>query len=289
MIVLVAIFVVLLVGSIAAGCCVHRARYSLAGGPSDWGEAAVRRWGPIGGPAAILVIGWITVVGVGLAFGYWAKSLESTLDKPIFDWIQNRVHDNKFTGLMNRLTLLGNTGTVELISLFSLLILAFAYRRRWWLPTGGIAIAFFSERYLQNFLAKTVERGHPPTTLGTYPSGGVGRILAVYGAIMLLVIVIQPELSRRWQCGLWTALVTSGVVEAYTRVYLSKHWFTDALFALPFGIILMLTNMATLAAIAYASAHPTARATSRPGATPPNAPRLAPERRTSARRVGDAR
>ena len=45
--------------------------------------------------------------------------------------------------------------------------------------------------------------------------------------------------------------MTAVVIEAFTRVYLSKHWFTDAAFALPLGVLLMLTNVAAVAAMAY--------------------------------------
>jgi hypothetical protein len=49
---------------------------------------------------------------------------------------------------------------------------------------------------------------------------------------------------------LWTGIVTAALIEAFTRVYLSKHWLTDAMFALPFGALLMLTNVAAISAFA---------------------------------------
>lgn len=191
------------------------------------------------------------VIAVGLALGFLAKALQDGVDRPVFDWVQGRVRNNSFTRLNEKLTLVGNTPTAELVRLFSVLILAFAYRRRWWLPTAGIVVAFVSERYLQKILAKIVDRGHPPTTLGTYPSGGLGRIIAIYGLVVLLVIRLQPTLSKPCRAGLWTGVITAAVVEAFTRVYLSKHWLTDAMFALPFGVLLLLTNVAAVSAIVY--------------------------------------
>jgi hypothetical protein len=76
-------------------------------------------------------------------------------------------------------------------------------------------------------------------------------LLGVYAPIVILAIMVIPRLSRAWRAGLWTGLATAGVIEAFTRVYLSKHWFTDALFALPFGTLLLLTNVAAITALAY--------------------------------------
>lgn len=251
MTVLAAVLASLIVISIATGCLAHRNGRSLGGGPTAWGEAAARRLGRLGGALAIVVVGWVVVIAVGLALGFLARALQDGVDRPVFDWVQGRVRNNPFTRLNEKLTLVGNTPTAELVCLFSVLILAFAYRRRWWLPTAGIVVAFVSERYLQKILAKIVDRGHPPTTLGTYPSGGVGRIIAIYGLVVLLVILLQPTLSKSWRAGLWTGVITAAVVEAFTRVYLSKHWLTDAMFALPFGVLLLLTNVAAVSAIAY--------------------------------------
>jgi hypothetical protein len=152
--------------------------------------------------------------------------------------------------------LIGNNPITELVCLMAFIILACAYKRRWWLPAFGIAGAFIGEKYLQKFLARAIHRGHPPSTLGTYPSGGVGRILAVYGAIMILVIILMPLLSRAWRAGLWTGVVTAAVIESFTRIYLSKHWLTDAVFGLPFGLLLLLTNVAAISALAYPRASP---------------------------------
>jgi membrane-associated phospholipid phosphatase len=100
-------------------------------------------------------------------------------------------------------------------------------------------------------LKKVVDRGHPPGGFGTFPSGGTSRVIAVYAAVLILAIMLMPALSRAWRAGLWTGLVTAGVVEAFTRVYLSLHWLTDALFALPFGTVLLLTNTTAITAISY--------------------------------------
>lgn len=254
---LIIAFAVTVVVSIVAGMLAHRRSWAaFGGGPTAWGEAAGRRFGAIGGAVLVAIVGWVVVTCVGLALGFLAKALEDSVDKPTFRWISPRVHDNAFTRLNEKLTYMGNNPIVQIVVLVAVIVLVCAYKRRWWIPIVGIGGAYFGEHYLQKLLARVVHRGHPPTSAGTFPSGGVGRILAVYGAIIVLVIILQPALSRAWKAGLWTGVATAAVIECFTRVYLSKHWLTDAVFGLPFGALLLLTNAAAIASLAYRTPHP---------------------------------
>lgn len=248
---LMVLLVVLVVLVVGLGVLAHRRGLQVAGGPSAWGIAVAGRVGSVPGAVLVWVVGFAVTAAVCLGLGFLAKAVESGVDHPAFRWISPRVHEGAyFTKANEKLTMLGNNPIIQLVALVSVIILGFAYRRRWWIPVVGILVAVYGEKYLQKFLGHTVDRGHPPTTLGTFPSGGVGRILAVYGAIIALVILLIPGLSRAWRAGLWTGLATGASIEAYTRVYLSKHWLTDALFGLPFGALLMLTNVAAISALA---------------------------------------
>jgi hypothetical protein len=260
---LVVFFVVALVLPIGVGVLAHRRGLSVRGGPQAWGEAAAGRFGRVPGAALVFVVGMAATAVVSLGFGFLAKAIEHSVDRPVFNWVFPRVQDtvfdylpNKFTEAQDKLTMMGSNANTQLVGVFAAIILAFAYRRRWWLPPIAIGVVYAGEKYLQRFLAKVVDRGHPPTTAGTFPSGGVGRILAVYGTIVILVILLQPRLSRGWRAGLWTGLVTAACVESFTRVYLSKHWLTDAVFGLPFGAMLLLTNVAAVCALAAVGSAP---------------------------------
>lgn len=248
MFVLALIEALLTVLTVCAGVLAHQRGWSVRGGPTCWGGAAGRRWGPVRGTVVVGVAGWTVTVASGLAMGFLAKALERTVDRPTFDWVHARVHENLITRVNAKLTMMGNVPIVELVVLVATIILACAYKRRWWLAVVTILGALLVEKYLQRFLGKVVDRGHPPTSLGTFPSGGVGRILAVYSAVVVLVIFLIPALSRAWRAGLWAGLATAAVVEGCARVYLSQHWLTDVLFGLVFGALLLFTNIAAVSA-----------------------------------------
>lgn len=248
---LIVCFVLSVLIPVAVGVLAHRNEWSVFGGPIRWGHAAAERFGRFPATVGIVVLGWACTTAIGLGLGFLAKSLESSVDEPTFQWIFPRVHDSLFTRLNEKLTYIGNNPIIQVVALIAGIILICAYKRRWWLPVVGIGIGYFGEHYLQKFLGNVVDRGHPPTTHGTFPSGGVARILAVYAIIILLVLILMPALSRAWKAGLWTGLVTASTVECFTRIYLSKHWLTDAVAGLPFGALLALTGLAAVAALSH--------------------------------------
>lgn len=249
---------VLLVVAVAAptglGVLGYRSGWSLpGGGPSRWGRAAADRIGALPAAVAILALGTVAVTVVGLPVGFLAKALQGPLDEPTLAWVERRVHPSHLSTLNQKLTVLGNNGNVQLVCLLAGILLAVIWRRHFWVPLALIVSVFYLERYSQRALAHLVHRGHPPTTLGTYPSGGVARLVSVYGLILVLVVFLLPALSRAWRVGLYTGLGVAATVEAFTRVYLSKHFLTDAVGGLIFGYLLL--GVATAAAAALLPAY----------------------------------
>jgi hypothetical protein len=246
-----AIFVLAIAAVVVIGVTAYRQGWALpGGGPSQWGSMASERLGAIPATIAILVGGGILATVLSLPVGFLAKALESPLDKPALAFALNHMRPaSKLTSLNNKLTVFGNNGQIQLICLVAVILLAFAWRRNWWVPVVLAVAVFYLERYSQRSLAKIVDRGHPPTSLGTFPSGGVGRILSVYGLLLILAIALIPALSRAWRFGLFTGLALAAVVEAYTRWYLSKHWLTDAVSGIVFGYLLLAVAAAAAAAL----------------------------------------
>ncbi len=236
--------------TVAIGVLAYRGSWGWKIGPTALAHRLAGRIGSRSAAGVFLVAGLTVTYVVSLLFGFLAKAMQSSVDHPVFNYVHSRVEkSDDLTKAMVKLTNIGSNTNTQLVCIFAVLGLACAYKRRFYIPTVLILGMFYIERYWQRWLASAVHRGHPPTTLGTYPSGGVGRILAVYGIIIVLIICLYPTMSRKWRVGLWTTLATSAVVEGYSRVYLSLHWFTDALFALPFGALLCVTGIMTVTAL----------------------------------------
>jgi membrane-associated phospholipid phosphatase len=121
---------------------------------------------------------------------------------------------------------------------FSVLLAFVAGRRRWWAPGILILSVILVEKYQQSMLATIVDRGHPPTTLGTYPSGGCARLISVYGVILFAILELARA-GRRTRVLTWTVLAAAAFMEGYSRWYLNKHWLTDVLGGWLYGGLLL--------------------------------------------------
>jgi membrane-associated phospholipid phosphatase len=196
---------------------------------------------------------WLTLCGAGLALsvavlwpmGRYAFKLENAWDRPVFAWFRDHQAGSGWTDAMELLTQMGNRWVTYAVVLAALPVLALLAPRRRWGPPFLAAAAVLIEQVVRVGLLKVVDRGHPPTSDGTWPSGGVGRIIAIYGLLLVLVWWCARERGLRIATS-GTAVVaglvlaTMAVVEGYTRVYLLKHWLTDALGGYLFGGLLLI-------------------------------------------------
>ncbi|HEX6468675.1 MAG TPA: phosphatase PAP2 family protein [Streptosporangiaceae bacterium] len=196
---------------------------------------------------------WLMLCGAGLALsvavlwplGRAALRLEAAWDRPVFDWFRDHQAGAGWHRLMETLTQMGNRFVIYWITVAVAVGLALlAPRGRRWAPPALAVLAVLIEQVVRVGLLKVVDRGHPPTSLGTWPSGGVGRIIAIYGFLLFLFFWCArrrfPRLATRplaLAAG-WLLAVMS-VVEGYTRVYLLKHWLTDVLGGYVFGVLLL--------------------------------------------------
>jgi membrane-associated phospholipid phosphatase len=186
----------------------------------------------------VAAVGAVVSFAVMVVLGVLVVHHGLTIDRPIFNWIQgHRSHLAK--AAMDRLTKIGDTWTTWGAAGAAAACLAVTWRDRRWLPPVALAAAIIADHFTTLALRHVFHRLGPPTSpLGTYPSGGADRCIFLYG---LIAYLIWREFSGRRSTAIWAAAAVAalGFNEAYSRVYLSLHWFTDALSGLLYGGLLL--------------------------------------------------
>lgn len=197
------------------------------------------------GMLLILAVGALAVYALTCLLGVLVVHVGPSIDKPVYNWmIHHRVHAWK--GVMNRLTKTGNTWTTWGAAVAAAACLAAFYRRDKWLPPVVLGAAIVIDHYLTLALRHTFHRlGPPDSPLGTFPSGGCDRIIVFYG---LIAYLIWRAASGRRSTAIWLAGIVAalGFSEAYSRVYLTLHWFTDAVSGLIYGALILAVFIATI-------------------------------------------
>jgi membrane-associated phospholipid phosphatase len=197
------------------------------------------------GMLLIMAVGALAVYAVTCLLGLLVVHAGPSIDKPVYTWmIHHRVH--VWGAVMNRLTKMGNTWTTWGAAAAAAACLAAFYRREKWLPPVVLGAAVVIDHYLTLALRHTFHRlGPPDSPLGTYPSGGCDRIIVFYG---LIAYLIWREVSGRRSTAIWLAGVVAalGFSEAYSRVYLTLHWFTDTVSGLIYGGLILAVFIATI-------------------------------------------
>lgn len=248
MVVLVALFI--LGGVIVAlvGVLAHR----------FWGSAPIlvdrvtswasRRLGPLPSQFVILVVGLAASIAVMVPIGVLCRAVQASIDSPTYEWVHQQVStSSKFTKLNSILTTMGNRPTVYWILAVAVILFAFAYRQRWWIPVSALVLGYAAQYMGQLWLSVWINRGHPPVPdAGTFPSGGVSRALMLYGIILVLSLPLLPNLSRAWKAGLFTGVALLGYGEAYSRLYLSLHWISDIVAGAIFGALIIFVASAAV-------------------------------------------
>jgi membrane-associated phospholipid phosphatase len=221
-------------------------------GPGAW--VSSRRWlgvdrlrlartqlvgsiGPFGAFVMLLGGGVLVVTCIGVVFGFGVATLEHPVDWWAFH-LSDRLRGHGWARLMSVVTQMGNLPETRIAGVVFAVLAAFAARPRWWAPAVLILGVIVVEKYQQSMLATIVSRGHPPTTLGTYPSGGCARLISVYGVILFLVLELARA-GRRTRAVAWTLLWAAAFAEGYSRWYLNKHWLTDVLGGWFYGGLLL--------------------------------------------------
>jgi membrane-associated phospholipid phosphatase len=198
---------------------------------------------------------WVGLCGAGLALavavlwplGRVAYRLEGAWDRPVYDWFREHQAGASWTRANEILTLMGDRHLIYGITAVVMVVLFLLAPRRRWAPPFLAGMAVLIEQVVRVGLLKVVDRGHPPTSDGTWPSGGVGRILAIYGMLLFLLLWCAAErrvlITRcsapRTVAAVGVLLAAMATFEGYTRLYLLKHWLTDVLGGYVFGALLL--------------------------------------------------
>lgn len=188
--------------------------------------------------AAVGLVGAVVVYGIMDLLGLLVVHHGLTIDRPIHNWMLGH-QTHAWAAVMNRLTKIGNTWTTWGACAAAAVCLAVTMRTNRWLPPVVFAVAIFVDHYTTLALRHTFHRlGPPQSPLGTYPSGGCDRVILFYG---LIAYLLWHEFSRQRRTGIWAGAVIAGlgINEAYSRIYLSLHWTTDALSGLLYGTLLL--------------------------------------------------
>lgn len=204
-------------------------------------DAAVAQFGRVGAGAIALFAAWSVVIIIGWPLGLAAHRLEHAVDRPFFAWWQDHHLGGPWHHAWIDLTNIGSPTVTQILAVAGAVLTAalYARRRNWWVPPVILLVGYLAEKYAQTILKLVVHRGHPPTTLGSYPSGGMGRLIEIYGLIIFFVILrFWPRSPRMWAIG-GSVLAMFASIQAYARINNLEHWLTDVIGGTIFGILLL--------------------------------------------------
>lgn len=195
----------------------------------------------LAGGGLMVAVLWIT--------GWPIKLTESAVDVPIYEWWVSSTAEAPAWWSRTWLTLTnigGLTQTQTLTVVFAVVIAVLWRRKRWWIPLVVLPVGYVLEKTLQDLLKLVVDRGHPPTTLGSFPSGGCARVVLIYGLIVFLLLWgWKPRDRRIWVAG-GAFVALCATVQAYARTFNLEHWITDVVAGLVFGLMLLATMVAAV-------------------------------------------
>jgi hypothetical protein len=210
------------------------------------GDGLVSAFGRPGAAVAAIFCSAGFMIGLLWVLGELAQKIEPHVDHPAFDWFAARQVE-PWSSVWWKLTNIGkvdyNQKTVAVAAVVFAVL--FAVRKmRWWVPPFLLISGFLLEKGVQETAKVLVNRGHPPTTLGTWPSGGCARVMVVYGLIVFLTLtVLRVRSTKVWVAG-WSVVALCETIQAYSRTYNLEHWITDVIGGILFGTMLLLTMLA---------------------------------------------
>lgn len=212
-------------------------------------EVSVSQVGRLLTASVVVLAGGGLIVAVLWLVGWPIKLTTQVVDVPVFQWWASSSAEAPQWWSRTWLTLtnIGGLNETQLLTVVFAVGLAVVWRRgRWWIPLVVLPTGYVLEKTLQDLLKLVVNRGHPPTTLGSFPSGGCARVVLVYGLIVFLLLWgVRPQDRRVWGAGVAFVAVCA-TIQAYARTVNLEHWITDVAAGLLFGLLLLATMIASV-------------------------------------------
>ncbi|WBB77290.1 phosphatase PAP2 family protein [Micromonospora sp. WMMD882] len=221
----------------------------------DAANALVAIFGAKTAAVIVLLAGSAAVITICWPLGEALSRLEPSVDVPVFEYIHARRHDT-WAAINSFYTAIGDRDPLKVVSVAFAVVFAPFWKRRWWIPVVAMLGQYLLEQYTQQILATVVDRGHPPTDLGTYPSGGCARVMLTFGTIFLLADLTW-RIPRTGRVAMATVLALGVSLEGYTRMYSEKHWLTDVIGGYVFGALLIAAWAFALWTLTGRTARPT--------------------------------
>ena len=201
-------------------------------------------FGRVSGAVLVLAAGTGVIIAICWPVGYGARKFDAQ-DHKVYNWVLLHANTHWLHSAMRTLTKMSNNRESQVVAGAAMVLLTL-----WWLryrrglailaPAVLIITAYELEHQLQHTLKLLAHRTGPvPADLGSFPSGGVARLISIYGLIFYLVLRRLNLTRSRWAVAGWTILAAATYTEAYSRLYLGKHWISDIFGGLVFGAILL--------------------------------------------------
>ena len=206
-------------------------------------------FGRVSGCILVLAAGTGAIIALVWPVGYGARKFDAQ-DHKVYNWVLVRSHTHWLHSAMSTLTKMSNNRQTQVVAGVFMIVLTL-----WWLrhrrglavlaPAVLIIAAYEIEHQLQHTLKLLAARTGPvPAGVGSFPSGGVARLICIYGLIVYLVLRRLSLTRTKWAVASWTILAAATYTEAYSRLYLGKHWISDIVGGLVFGVLLLVVFIA---------------------------------------------
>ncbi len=206
-------------------------------------------FGRVSGTVLALAAGAGVIIAICWPIGYGARKF-TPYDHKVYNWVLPRSNTHWLHSAMSTLTKMSNNRETQVVCAIFMVVLTI-----WWLrhrrglgifiPAALILLAYEVEHQLQHILKVLAARTGPvPADVGAYPSGGVARLISVYGLLIYLVLRRTNLTRTKWAVGAWSVLALAVYTESYSRLYLGKHWISDIVGGLVFGALLLVVFVA---------------------------------------------